>query len=110
MRRRTQTTTSTEESIETLTNGAGDALEVEMRPKPKETADFKQLWQQPLSDLKRRAKRIGISDDTDDKAELIYFILRASARTNPAANTLGVCWKSYLTGGASCADTRTCRA
>jgi transcription termination factor Rho len=79
MRRRTQTTTSTEESIETLTNGAGDALEVEMRPKPKETADFKQLWQQPLSDLKRRAKRIGISDDTDDKAELIYFILRAGA-------------------------------
>lgn len=79
MRRRTQTTTSSEEPIETLTNGAGDALEVEMRPKPKETADFKQLWQQPLSDLKRRAKRIGISDDIDDKAELIYYILRAGA-------------------------------
>ncbi|MFT0751960.1 transcription termination factor Rho [Synechococcus sp. RC10A2] len=50
-----------------------------MRPKPKETADFKQLWLQPLSDLKRRAKRIGISDEMEDKAELIYYILRATA-------------------------------
>jgi transcription termination factor Rho len=79
MRKRTQTATSAEEPIETLTNGAGDALEVEMRPKPKETADFKQLWLQPLSDLKRRAKRIGISDEMEDKAELIYYILRATA-------------------------------
>jgi transcription termination factor Rho len=79
MRKRTQTATSAEEPIETLTNGAGDALEVEMRPKPKETADFKQLWLQPLSDLKRRAKRIGISDEVEDKAELIYYILRATA-------------------------------
>jgi len=90
MRKRTQTTTSTEEPIETLTNGAGDALEVEMRPKPKETADFKQLWQQPLSDLKRRAKRIGISDDTDDKAELIYLILRASANEPGSEYAWGV--------------------
>jgi hypothetical protein len=61
MRKRTQTTTPSEEPIEVVseasTNGAGDALEAEMRPKPKETVDFKQLWQQPLSDLKRRAKR-----------------------------------------------------
>jgi transcription termination factor Rho len=90
MRRRTQTTTSSEESIETLTNGAGDTLEVEMRPKPKETADFKQLWQQPLSDLKRRAKRIGISDDIDDKAELIYYILRASANEPGSEYAWGV--------------------
>jgi len=83
MRKRTQTTTPTEEPIEVAseasTNGAGDALEVEMRPKPKETVDFKQLWQQPLSDLRRRAKRLGITGDFDDKAELIYYILRASA-------------------------------
>ncbi len=64
---------------EASTNGAGDALEAEMRPKPKETVDFKQLWQQPLSDLRRRAKRLGITGDVDDKAELIYYILRASA-------------------------------
>ena len=64
---------------EASTNGAGDALEAEMRPKPKETVDFKQLWQQPLSDLRRRAKRLGITGDIDDKAELIYYILRASA-------------------------------
>jgi transcription termination factor Rho len=83
MRKRTQTTTPTEEPIEVVsgasTNGAGDALEAEMRPKPKETVDFKQLWQQPLSDLRRRAKRLGITGDIDDKAELIYYILRASA-------------------------------
>jgi transcription termination factor Rho len=83
MRKRTQTTTPTEEPIEVVseasTNGAGDALEAEMRPKPKETVDFKQLWQQPLSDLRRRAKRLGITGDVDDKAELIYYILRASA-------------------------------
>jgi len=64
---------------EASTNGAGDALEAEMRPKPKETVDFKQLWQQPLSDLRRRAKRLGITGEVDDKAELIYYILRASA-------------------------------
>ncbi len=64
---------------EASTNGAGDALEAEMQPKPKETVDFKQLWQQPLSDLRRRAKRLGITGDVDDKAELIYYILRASA-------------------------------
>jgi transcription termination factor Rho len=83
MRKRTQTTTPTEEPIEVVseasTNGAGDALEAEMRPKPKETVDFKQLWQQPLSDLRRRAKRLGITGEVDDKAELIYYILRASA-------------------------------
>jgi transcription termination factor Rho len=83
MRKRTQTTTPTEEPIEVVseasTNGAGDALEAEMRPKPKEIVDFKQLWQQPLSDLRRRAKRLGITGDVDDKAELIYYILRASA-------------------------------
>jgi transcription termination factor Rho len=83
MRKRTQTTTPTEEPIEVVseasTNGAGDALEAEMQPKPKETVDFKQLWQQPLSDLRRRAKRLGITGDVDDKAELIYYILRASA-------------------------------
>jgi transcription termination factor Rho len=83
MRKRTQTTTPTEEPIEVVneasTNGAGDVLEAEMRPQPKETVDFKQLWQQPLSDLKRRAKRLGITGDIDDKAELIYYILRASA-------------------------------
>jgi transcription termination factor Rho len=83
MRKRTQTTTPTEEPIEVVseasTNGAGDALEAEMRPKPKETVDFKQLWQLPLSDLRRRAKRLGITEDVDDKAELIYYILRASA-------------------------------
>ncbi|MCS7209070.1 MAG: transcription termination factor Rho [Fimbriimonadales bacterium] len=53
-----------------------------MRPKvtkeaPKDGVDFKQLWQQPLSDLKRRAKRLGVGDETEDKAELIYHILRA---------------------------------
>jgi transcription termination factor Rho len=83
MRKRTQTTTPTEEPIEVVseasTNGAGDALEAEMRPKPKETVDFKQLWQLPLSDLRRRAKRLGITGEVDDKAELIYYILRASA-------------------------------
>jgi len=90
MRKRTQTATSAEESIETLTNGAGDALEVEMRPKPKETADFKQLWLQPLSDLKRRAKRIGISDEIEDKSELIYYILRATASESGSEYAWGV--------------------
>ncbi|MGQ9656504.1 MAG: transcription termination factor Rho [Fimbriimonadales bacterium] len=61
-----------------------------MRPKPKETADFKQLWQQPLSDLKRRAKRVGISDDIEDKAELIYYILRATANEPNSEYAWGV--------------------
>lgn len=90
MRKQTQTTPASGESVETLTNGAGDALEVEMRPKPKETADFKQLWQQPLSDLKRRAKRVGIRDDTEDRAELIYYILRATANEPNSEYAWGV--------------------
>ena len=90
MRKQTQTTPASGESVETLTNGAGDAREVELRPKPKETADFKQLWQQPLSDLKRRAKRVGIRDDTEDRAELIYYILRATANEPNSEYAWGV--------------------
>jgi transcription termination factor Rho len=98
MRKRTRTTT-TEEQTEALndptpvssqSNGAGDGLEVEMRPKARETLDFKQLWQQPLSDLKRRAKRIGLSDETEDKAELIYHILRGTAQEPGSEHAWGV--------------------
>ncbi|MCX7925528.1 MAG: transcription termination factor Rho [Fimbriimonadales bacterium] len=52
--------------------------------------DFKQLWQQPMSDLKRRAKRIGISEDVEDKAELIYHILRATAQEPGSEHAWGV--------------------
>jgi len=98
MRKRTRTTT-TEEQTEALnnptpvssqSNGTGDGLEVEMRPKARETLDFKQLWQQPLSDLKRRAKRIGLGDETEDKAELIYYILRATAQEPGSEHAWGV--------------------
>jgi transcription termination factor Rho len=98
MRKRTRTTT-TEEQTEALndptpvipqTNGAGDGLEVEMRPKARETLDFKQLWQQPMSDLRRRAKRVGIGDEIEDKAELIYHILRATAQEPGSEYAWGV--------------------
>ncbi len=103
MRRRTRTTTSEDltESlndttpVQTAANGAGETLEVEMRPKAtkeasKDGVDFKQLWQQPLSDLKRRAKRAGFSDETEDKAELIYAILRATAQEPGSEYAWGV--------------------
>lgn len=104
MRRRTRTTTSEEHTeslndtttpVKTGSNGAGEGLEVEMRPKvaketPKDGVDFKQLWQQPLSDLKRRAKRVGVSDESDDKAELIYGILRATAQEPGSEYAWGV--------------------
>ncbi len=102
MRRRTRTTTSEEHTealndttpVKTASNGAGDALEVEMRPKvakeTKDGVDFKQLWQQPLSDLKRRAKRVGMSDETEDRAELIYGILRATAQEPGSEYAWGV--------------------
>lgn len=102
MRRRTRTTTSEEHTealsdttlTQTVSNGAGETLEVEMRPKAaketKDGVDFKQLWQQPLSDLKRRAKRVGVSEDTEDKAELIYGILRATAQEPGSEYAWGV--------------------
>lgn len=102
MRRRTRTTTSEEHTealndatpVKTASNGAGEGLEVEMRPKAaketKDGVDFKQLWQQPLSDLKRRAKRVGVSDETEDKAELIYGILRATAQEPSSEYAWGV--------------------
>ncbi|GIV05171.1 MAG: transcription termination factor Rho [Fimbriimonadales bacterium] len=98
MRKRTRTTT-TEEQTEALNdptpvtssaNGAGDGLEVEMRPKTRETLDFKQLWQQPMSDLKRRAKRVGISDALEDKSEIIYHILRATVQEPGSEYAWGV--------------------
>lgn len=98
MRKRTRTTT-TEEQTEALndsppvtspTNGIGDGLEVEMRPKTRETLDFKQLWQQPMSDLKRRAKRAGITVEIEDKAEIIYHILRATAQEPGSEYAWGV--------------------
>ncbi|MFN7019094.1 MAG: transcription termination factor Rho [Fimbriimonadales bacterium] len=52
--------------------------------------DFKQLWQEPLSDLKRRAKRLGVSNDMEDKAELIYNILRATAQEPGSEYAWGV--------------------
>ncbi|MFN7017282.1 MAG: transcription termination factor Rho [Fimbriimonadales bacterium] len=52
--------------------------------------DFKQLWQEPLSDLKRRAKRLGVGNDTEDKAELIYNILRATAQEPGSEYAWGV--------------------
>ncbi|MCS6919002.1 MAG: transcription termination factor Rho [Fimbriimonadales bacterium] len=65
-----------------------------MRPKAvketKDGVDFKQLWQQPLSDLKRRAKRVGVSDETEDKAELIYGILRVTAQEPGSEYAWGV--------------------
>ncbi|MCX7992913.1 MAG: transcription termination factor Rho [Fimbriimonadales bacterium] len=62
-----------------------------MRPKAtKETIDFKHLWQQPLSDLKRRAKRVGVSDETEDKAELIYHILKATAQEPGSEHAWGI--------------------
>ncbi len=48
-----------------------------MRPaRVKEVADFKSLMEMSLSDLKRRAKRAGV-EETDDKAELVYRLMRA---------------------------------
>ncbi|OYT71715.1 MAG: transcription termination factor Rho [Armatimonadetes bacterium CP1_7O] len=61
-----------------------------MRPKARETLDFKQLWQQPMSDLRRRAKRVGIGDEIEDKAELIYHILRATAQEPGSEYAWGV--------------------
>ncbi|OYT76006.1 MAG: transcription termination factor Rho [Armatimonadetes bacterium JP3_11] len=61
-----------------------------MRPKTRETLDFKQLWQQPMSDLRRRAKRVGIGDEIEDKAELIYHILRATAQEPGSEYAWGV--------------------
>lgn len=98
MRKRTRTTTVEESATpevltatpeESAPNGAGDGeiLEVEMRPKAatatvvREGMDFKTLWQEPMSDLRRRAKRLGIAtDEIEDKAELIYYILRVAAQ------------------------------
>ncbi|MER3402081.1 MAG: transcription termination factor Rho [Armatimonadota bacterium] len=40
-----------------------------------EVVDFQSLIQMPLSDLKRRAKRSGV-EETDDKAELVYRLMR----------------------------------
>ncbi len=102
MRRRTRTTASEEQTealdtttpVVTASNGAGETLEVEMRPKAaketKEGPDFKQLWQEPLSDLKRRAKRLGVGNDTEDKAELIYNILRVTAQEPGSEYAWGV--------------------
>ncbi len=106
MRKRTRTTTTTaEETVETLSeatatshdgepNGAGgEALEVSMRPAktiPKETVDFRALIQQPLSDLKRRARRLGLSDETEDRAELVYQILRAQNTEPGTEYTWGI--------------------
>ncbi|MCS6918968.1 MAG: hypothetical protein NZM28_04290, partial [Fimbriimonadales bacterium] len=102
MRKRTRTTATEEQTealntttpVATASNGAGDGLEVEMRPKAtkeiKDGLDFKQLWQQPMSDLKRRAKRIGVSDEIEDKAELIYHILRATAQEPGSEHAWGV--------------------
>jgi len=102
MRKRTRTTASEEQTealdtttpVATASNGAGDGLEVEMRPKAtketKDGLDFKQLWQQPMSDLKRRAKRLGVGDETEDKAELIYHILRATAQEPGSEYAWGV--------------------
>ncbi len=104
MRKRTRTTTATtEETVETLTptstdgepNGAGgEALEVSMRPAKnatvKEGSDFRALMQQPLSDLKRRARRLGLSDETDDRTELVYQILRAQNTEPGTEYTWGI--------------------
>lgn len=90
MRKRTRTATLEEQTETTLTespnntsisNDSNDfengGLAVEMRPaRVTEVVDFKSLIQMSLSDLKRRAKRSGV-EETDDKAELVYRLMRA---------------------------------
>ena len=89
MRKRTHTVTLEEQSETTLTESPNNAsvsdgpndfdksgLAVEMRPaRVMEVVDFQSLIQMPLSDLKRRAKRSGV-EETDDKAELVYRLMR----------------------------------
>jgi len=99
MRRKTRTTTTTqEEPTETLLTEthpaddamarlggdgpAADALASEeattaTRVVTKEL-NYRDLLQESLSDLKRRAKRLGIELDTEDKGELAYRILQVT--------------------------------
>lgn len=99
MRKRTRTTTLEETTpssaggYESPTFSEADGIEegglaVEMRParakEPKETLDFRTLMQMPLSDLKRRAKRAGIDEEIEDRAELTYRLLQVM---NPEAGT-----------------------
>ncbi len=88
MRKRTRTATLEEQPETSPTVTSGDTAEdpngsengglaVEMRPaRVKEVVDFKSLMEMSLSDLKRRAKRSGV-EETDDKAELVYRLMRA---------------------------------
>lgn len=88
MRKRTRTATVEEQPETSPTVTSGDTAEdpngsengglaVEMRlARVKEVVDFKSLMEMPLSDLKRRAKRSGV-EETDDKAELVYRLMRA---------------------------------
>ncbi len=103
MRKRTRTTTleeavpnSTGELEESSVTTADDGVEegglaVEMRPartkevkEVKEAPDFRTLMQMPLSDLKRRAKRAGITEEFEDRAELVYRLLQV---LNPEPGT-----------------------